>query len=138
MCCENGELEAVAEVLAETRAAPVEGDAAKPLEFRYGPAFVKNPLTGALDIPVVKHLRQIFVKGMRIGYVNVNPGGPISLLRPWESGQIDVIREAVLEELAISNFDVETPRKFNVPQHDGLLDLEKDDEPAESTIIIPE
>ena len=138
MCCNGNELAEVAEELAATREPPMDATAQKPLELRYGPSFRKHPLTGEMTVPAFPQKRQIFVRGMRIGYVTVTPGGPISLLRPWDTGQLEIIRLAVLEELALSGFDVQQPRKFTCPKYAGLLNPDAEDESDEpSPIIIP-
>jgi hypothetical protein len=138
MCCEGDVLQPIIEELAATRTAP-EGEPKEGLSLQPGPAFVKNPITGKSDVPLLPHVRQIFVKGMRIGYVTTSPGGPISLLRPWLPPQLEIIRAAVLEELALNGFDLEEPRRFHAPRFDGLLaDDDEDDDTGDSPIILPE
>lgn len=109
------------------------------LEFRFGPGFLEHPITKQLTLPSNPKFRQIFLHGVRIGYVHsVKPGGKISLLRPWPGPQIEALREAILEELAVQGFDVDADRKFWAPKHEGLLtgDAEQPEEEEPSPLIL--
>lgn len=122
-----------------TRTAP-EGEPKKGLSLEPGPAFIKNPISGKNDLPLMRHLRQIMIDGMRVGYVTLTPGGAITLLRTWAPAQLEAIQAAVMEELALGGFDVAMPRKLSAPRSDGLVSEAADEDHDEetSTIILPD
>lgn len=138
-CCAGDQLGPVVEELTATRAAP-EGAQKKGLSLEPGPAFIENPITKKKDLPLIRHLRQIMIDGMRIGYVTLTPGGAINLHRTWEPAQLEAIQAAVMEELALGGFDVLTPRRVSAPRSDGLVSEEADEDEGEETsrIILPD
>lgn len=97
------------------------------------PPFVANPITGKNDLSTIPFFKQVFLHGVRIGYVNTNPGKLISLIHYWDQTQIEVIRLAILAELHEKNYDVTKARKFWAPRQGGLIPGQEDEsnnEPA--------
>lgn len=115
-CAKQGELHKVLHL------PPVEDAGPGILQLIPGPYLIENPLTGKRDLEKWPYFKQIYLRGARLGYVNTKPGGAIFLLRHWDTEQLRVIHEAILEILHEAGYDIEQPRRCSKPSSpEGLL-----------------
>ena len=108
------------------------------LELTPSPRRLLHPVKKTKTVDGWPHIKQIFLDGKRIGYVNVKPGAPIMLIQQWHPEQLKALATSIVELLAKSGFDVSQDRKVNQPKAKGLINLKAENAEVMTEAIDPE